>query len=132
MAMTKFWAPSFIVTATLLSVACGGGTSRQLQSISIKSTANGQQIQLVATGTFSASPLTVSPLPVDWSMGLLAPPPLRFTYALTTQPFVLDCTVSGVHPVPITAVATSDPKAPSSGALPMSKMVTASLGITCP
>jgi len=54
-------------------MSCGGGTSadRMLVSISITpgvatTTADGR-IQFVATGTFSAPPVTVSPLPVNWS-----------------------------------------------------------------
>ena len=48
-----------------VTVACGNNSSRQLQSISIQKTIQGSQIQLVATGTFSAAPTTVTPLPVD-------------------------------------------------------------------
>lgn len=51
-------------------MSCGGAnSSRMLQSISIRpSTANPQngQAQFVATGTFTASPATVTPLPVNW------------------------------------------------------------------
>jgi hypothetical protein len=76
----------FLLASVIL--ACGSGNSRQLQSISISRTLNGEQIQFVATGTFSAPPTTVTPLPVDWTIGLMAPPPPEYTYTLTTQPFV--------------------------------------------
>lgn len=47
-----------------------GGSKRVLESISISPNpafAKNGTIQLVATGTFNLAPLTVSPLPVDWS-----------------------------------------------------------------
>jgi hypothetical protein len=116
-----------------VTIACGTNSSRQLQSISIQKTAQGSQIQFVATGTFSAAPATVTPLPVAWSIGLLAPPPQQYTYTLTTQPFVFDCASIGSNPpIPVSAVAPSNPNAPSSGSLPMTKMISASLGFACP
>ncbi len=109
------------------TVACGSSSSsmsgRQLQSISINATANGSQVQFVATGTFSAPPTTVTPLPVFWFADL---PPAQ--YALTTQPFVVQCG----YPPPIYAVAPADPNAPSSGSLSGTKMIKASTGAACP
>jgi hypothetical protein len=72
--MRLIWAPFLLILSAFLFIACGG-SSRQLQSITIAKAANGQQIQFVATGTFSAPPTTVTPLPVDWTSGLMAPPP---------------------------------------------------------
>lgn len=54
----------------LFATSCGGRSGRVLESISIgpnPAVAKDGTIQLVATGTFSSAPLTVSPLPVDWS-----------------------------------------------------------------
>jgi hypothetical protein len=51
-------------------VASCGAPSRKLESITISpnpATAKNGTVQLVATGTFSSAPVTVSPLPVDWS-----------------------------------------------------------------
>jgi hypothetical protein len=53
----------------LLAAGCGGGGNRVLQSISISpnpavTTSGG--VQLVATGTYSTSPLTVRPMAVNW------------------------------------------------------------------
>lgn len=118
---------SLILTFALFTLSCGGSSGRQLQSISISQTVNGNQIQFVATGTFSAAPTTVSPLPVFWTIDL---PPGQ--YSLTTQPFVVQCTVSGQVPGPIVAWAPADPNAPSSGSLTGTKMVTGSAGATCP
>lgn len=62
--MNRFWALILLLSVTPLTLACGS-SNRHLQSITIKAVPNGQQIQFVATGTFSASPTTVSPLPVS-------------------------------------------------------------------
>ena len=112
---------------TLLTLACGGGNNRQLQSISISQTVNGHQIRFVATGTFSAAPTTVTPLPASWSIDL---PTAQYT--LTTQPFVIQCTVSGPAPGPIIAWAPANPDAPIKGPLSGTKMVTGSVRATCP
>jgi hypothetical protein len=53
----------------LLLTACGG-SDRVLESISISpspAVAKNGTVQLVATGTFSAAPVTVTPLLVNWS-----------------------------------------------------------------
>ncbi|HTR65393.1 MAG TPA: hypothetical protein VMH85_06450 [Terriglobales bacterium] len=117
---------ALVVLATIFfALSCGSG--RQLQSISITQTANGQQIQFVASGTFTGSPNTVTPLPVMWSVGLLAPPPPQYT--LTTQPFTYDCTGSASN-VQVVAVAPPDAGAATNGAW-SSHMITASV-MTCP
>ena len=36
----------------------------------LSKTAKSPEIQFTATGTFSAAPITVTPLPVDWSTGI--------------------------------------------------------------
>jgi hypothetical protein len=115
--MKGLWAPSLIILAALGTLACGGGHGRQLQSITITQTlsANGQQVSFVATGTFSAPPTTVTPLPVDWTTQLLAPPPPEYTYTLTTQPLVVSCTTIGPGVLPVVAFAPLDPNAPMSG-----------------
>ena len=116
-----------LLVLTSFTFSCGN--SRQLQSITITKTANGQQIEFVATGNFSSSPATVTSIPVEWSVQLMAPPPPE--YALTTQPFLFNCTASG-GPIPIVAYAPSDPNAPLTGAWSSVRMIQASVGITCP
>ena len=111
------------------AVSCGTGTHRDLQSITISSTANGQQISFVATGTFTAPPTTVTPLPVDWTLGLMAPPPKQFTYTLTTQPYVFDCSNAGSANLPVVAFAPINPSAPSSGTT--TTVVTAASPVQC-
>ena len=70
-----------VLALACLALSCGSnsvsnsGTNRQLQSITITQTASGQQFEFVATGNFSSSPTTVTPIPVLWSVQLLAPPP---------------------------------------------------------
>jgi hypothetical protein len=130
--MNRFWALFLllllILLVTSLTLACGTGSSsnRQLQSISINAVANGEQIQFVATGTYSASPTTVSPLPVSWTF---APPDPQYT--LSTQPFVFQCEAAGSYPSPIVAMAPADPNAPSSGSMRNTKMILASGPILC-
>jgi len=97
----------------ILTLSCGMG--RKLETISISQTVNGEQITFVATGTFTSAPTTVTPLPVQWTVGLMAPPPPTYTYTLTTQPYVFNCTsVSGPQP-PVGAYAPIDPNAAVSG-----------------
>lgn len=115
-----------LLPATSLTLACG--SSRQLHSITITQTANGQQIEFVATGNFSSSPATVTSIPVEWSVQLMAPPPKQYT--LTTMPFLFECTTSG--PFPIVAYAPSDPNAPLSGSWSSATMIQASTVINCP
>jgi len=127
--MKNPWVCLFLSFATLLTLSCGSG-GRHLQSITVSQTVSGQQIQFVATGTFSAPPTTVTPLPVDWMLGIAAPPPKQWTYTLTDQPYVYDCAnVNPVNPGLVTAFAPSDPKAPASGTT--TKVVIGSLAVTC-
>jgi hypothetical protein len=125
--MNKYCALILLLPVTSLTLACCSSSSRQLQSITITQTANGEQIEFVATGKFSGSPATVIPIPVEWSVQLMAPPPQQYT--LTTQPFLFECTAS--EPFPIVAYAPSDANAPLSGSWP-ARMIQASTVITCP
>jgi hypothetical protein len=64
------YAALLISGSGLLLARCGGGSSRVLESISISpnpAVAPDGTVKLVATGTFSSAPVTVSPLAVDWS-----------------------------------------------------------------
>jgi hypothetical protein len=124
--MYRFWPFIPLLALASLTPACGNSGNRQLQSITINAVADGQQIQFVATGTFSTSPTMVSPLPVSWSF---APPPPQFT--LTTEPFTFQCDNAGLYAGPIVAMAPSAPNAPSNGSISTIKMVTASGPINC-
>jgi hypothetical protein len=121
--MKRFWAFILLVSTASLTLACGSGSNRQLQSITIHAAVGGQQTVFVATGTFSAPPTTVSPLPVSWSF---APPP--GSYTLTTQPFTPQCPI----PSPVIAMAPADPNAPSSGSASTTPMVSESTPSPCP
>lgn len=127
--MQKMWCSSLLCPVVLLAVSCGG-SGRQLQSISINQTAVGNQIQFVATGSFSATPHTVTPLAVTWSNGLLAPPPPQYSYSLTTQPYVMDCGANPGVMLQVSAYAPIDPKAPMTGTT--TKVVTAVASFQCP
>jgi len=116
-----------LLVLSALTLSCGSG--RKLQSITVAQTASGSQIQFVATGHFSAAPTTVTPLSVDWTIGLMAPPPPTYTYTLTTQPFVFNCTGSGPQ-LPVGAFAPVDPTAPSGGST--KHVVVAYAGPNCP
>jgi hypothetical protein len=124
--MSRFFPLMIVLLAVSCALSCGSG-GRQLRSIAISRTTIGNHIQFVATGTFSAAPTTVTPLSTFWTVDL---PPQQ--YALTTQPFVIQCTGPGPVPGPITAWAPADPNAPSSGSLSGTKMITASMGASCP
>ena len=116
-----------LLLVAFLTLGCGSsnsGSGRQLQFMTINATASGDQIQLVATGYFSAPPTTVTPLPVFWFVDL---PPGQYT--LTTQPYLIDCAV-GVLPGPFIAIAPANPNAPSSGSISATKMVSQSTSCT--
>ncbi len=119
------WSCALLMLAALVTLACGSGSAngRQLQSISIAETVTGQQVQLVATGTFSAPPTTVTPLPVMWFSDL---PPGQYT--LTTQPYVVQCG----YPPTIYAIAPANPNAPSSGSITSATMIKAGMDAVCP
>jgi len=128
--MNRVWIPASLLLLVLCTLSCGTSPGRQLQSITIAKSVSGQQIQFVATGTYSAAPTTVSPLPVDWSLGLLAPPPKEYTYTLTSQPYMYDCAnTTLVNPGVVTALAPIDPNAPGSGTT--KKVVAASFPFGC-
>jgi len=116
-----------LLSITSLSLACGS-SSRRLQSITITRTVNGQQIEFVATGNFSSSPTTVTSIPVEWSVQLMAPPPQQYT--LTAQPLQFECTAPGRFP--IVAYAPSDPNAPLSASWSSARMIQASTVFICP
>jgi hypothetical protein len=58
-----------LLLVTSMTLACGS-SNRQLQSIDMSQTANGQQIEFVAAGNFSSSPTSVPSIPVEWSVQL--------------------------------------------------------------
>jgi hypothetical protein len=119
-----------LLPLVVLTLSCGGGNSRQLHSISISQTVVGSEIHFIAAGTFSSAPTTISPLPVDWTTGLMAPPPPQYTYRLTSAPYVFDCSNANPGPLlPVVAFAPTDPSAPMSGTV--RNVVTATASVTC-
>jgi hypothetical protein len=130
--MSKFCALVSLLIVAFFLLACGSSNQqRQLQSVSVKAAVSGMQVQFIATGSFSAAPMTVTPLPVDWSGGYLSPPVSPVTYSLSTQPYDFECTTSG-EIVQVTAMAPSNPSAATSGSLPWSEMVMGHAAATCP
>jgi len=103
----------------LITLSCGGGTNpnRMLESISISpAAANAQngQAQFVATGTFSAPPVTVTPLAVNWIGPPLPLNPVACTPnscpGINSQGLATCGLISGR--ATITASAPRDPKVP--------------------
>ena len=124
--MKESWALVLLLGLPCFTLGCGG-SNRRLQSITITTTASSQQIEFSATGNFSSSPTPVTPIPVEWSVQLMAPPPKQYT--LTTQPFLFQCASSG--PLPIVAYAPPDSNAPLNGPW-SSAMIQASTVVDCP
>jgi hypothetical protein len=125
--MNKTWGFPFLLFAAFLALSCGN-SGRQLQSVAINHTVNGNQYQFVATGNYSKAPSTVTPIPAEWSVQIMSPPPTQ--YNLTIQPFVFQCTASGIFP--IFAYAPSSQDALMNGSWSGAKMVSSSVTITCP
>ena len=127
--MKNFFALILLLLATSLALSCGS-SGRRLQSISISQTLNGEQMQFVATGTFSAALIAVTPLPVQWTLGLMAPPPPTYNYTLTTQPYVFNCAGTSGPYLPVGAYAPRDANAPISGST--RNPVIAYTAVNCP
>lgn len=103
----------------LTTLSCGGGSNpnRMLESISINpAVANAQngQGQFVATGAFSAPPVTVTRLPVNWIGPPLPLNPVACTPnscpGINSQGLATCGLISG--PATITASAPRDPQLP--------------------
>src|SRR5207244_1184217 len=58
-----------LLLAALSMLSCGARSNRVLESITVSPEAGNGQVQFVATGTFSAPPTKVTPLPVNWTVG---------------------------------------------------------------
>jgi hypothetical protein len=114
------------VSAALLLLAlssCSGGNKGMLESISISpATGTGANVSYTATGTFTASPRTVTPLPVSWFIlgpGIDPPP---FSYELADGSFSAQhCSAiqsKTAIDYEVVAVAPADPAASNSGQIP--------------
>jgi hypothetical protein len=62
--MNRLRALILLLPVVTLTLACGS-SNRQLQSITMTRTANGQRTEFVATGNFSSPPATVTSIPVE-------------------------------------------------------------------
>ena len=102
----------FILAVEALS-GCGGGSNRQLQSLSVSpasTAAQGGQAQFTATGQFTAAPMSESPASVSWwqSPPIIDPPSSMFGLGLTSQPFTAQCFGFTGMTITITALAPAD------------------------
>jgi hypothetical protein len=121
----------------LLVTSCGGGASRVLESISISpnpAVAKDGTAQLMATGTFSSAPVTVTPLPVDWSQSTCdnvcntATPAVIGPISVNTAG-VATCAKGWTGTAPVQATAPKDPnEAPGTQNVPT---VTGTANLTC-
>jgi hypothetical protein len=102
--------------------------TRQLQSITVASSLNNGTVFFTATGTYTAPPVTVTPLPASWTLGSSSP--LSGRYQLTTQPFPFSC-ASAIAASEVTAFAPADPNAPNSGPTLNTQLIVASAPISC-
>lgn len=108
----------------LLCCACGG-TSRQLQSISISpAVGSGANATFKATGTYNVPPTSVSPVAVSWFLfPEVDPPPPN--YSLSNRAFTpVRCPQNVTLPGTFTvvALAPTDPAAPPNGKVPTQVM----------
>lgn len=121
-------ATSLLLLAAFLTGSCGSGnpnSNRQLLKISVAP--NPDLIaptSYIATGTYSAPPITVAPLPVFWYS--IDPPD---GYQLTPTPYVA-CNLP--HGSTVTAIAPVNPNAPTSGPIGSTPMVQGSATLSCP
>jgi len=112
-----------VVSLTVCLIACGGGGTRHLLSISISPpTANGANfplggVQFTATGTFDKAPLTVTPLTATWSIS-----PSGIASIETSDGFA-QCISTG------TATITASASVTTQGS---STMVSGTATLTCP
>ncbi len=100
----------FVVALYLTSVtlACGGSTPRQLQSITVspamadaQSTTSGQ-VQFTATGNFNKPPLTETPMTAAWAVS-------DVTIATIDNSGLAQCVASAVGTATITGSVTVQP-----------------------
>lgn len=89
---------ALLLTISLLG--CGGGSSRQLLSLTIapaSATAQSGQAQFTATGQFNQAPMNVTPAMAAWfqSSPPFDPPGDPISFTLSSQPFTAKCIISG-------------------------------------
>lgn len=108
----------------LLNVSGCGGSNRQLQSISINPasvTAQGGQAQFTASGQFTNSPMTVTPVSVAWFEipPAFDPPGDPIGFMRTSQPFTANCLGFSPGTITVAAFAPMDGNAPADGSIPL-------------
>ena len=123
----------------LILLSCGGGSSnsRVLESISISpnpAMAKNGTVQLVATGTFSSAPVTVTPLPADWSQSpcdnLCNGTPEVVGPISVNDSGLAGCAQGYAGTLPVKAVAPKNPSLPpDTQNVPT---VTGTTNVTCP
>jgi len=105
-----------LLLTALFMLSCGGSSNRVLESISVSPQAGNGQAQFVATGTFSAPPVKVTPLPVNWTVG---PQPMSpqscmppgCAFAAITRQGLATCGAGPINGT-VAAEAPADPRLP--------------------
>lgn len=108
---------SICLAASVSLLSCGASSNRMLESISISpAAAHGQNgpVQFVATGTFSAPPITVTPLNVNWSAPTMTAGSAACAIGACPSISRQGLAICGTSPaaVAVTAVAPADPRVP--------------------
>jgi hypothetical protein len=106
-----------------------GGSSRQLQSLSVNPTsvtAQNAQAQFIANGQFTQAPM-IGPARAAWfeEPPIFDPPSTVIGLSLTDQPFTAQCIIQSPTPVTVTVTAVSpvDANAPANTSIPLNVFV---------
>ena len=114
------------LSLTLITLACGSSTPRQMQSITVEpATADSQafpngQVQFTATGNFNKPPLTETPVAVAWTVS-------EATIATVDSSGVAQCVAGAVGTTTITGTLTVQPLDGKGGST-----FTGTAQLTCP
>ena len=135
--MNRIQAAIVISAFTVVLTSCGGSSPRVLESISISpnlATAKNGSVQLIATGTFSSSPVTVTPLPVVWTASPCdnlcnATSDVIGPISVNSQGLAT-CPSGFAGTGPVSAYAPKDPSLPLN--TPKTTLVWGATNVTCP
>ncbi|MHB8214581.1 MAG: hypothetical protein ACYDDS_00745 [Candidatus Sulfotelmatobacter sp.] len=117
---------------TLFSLACGGSSTRQLQSLSISPAAGSTQVQFTAIGTFVGSSQTAAVNAMWWTNQPWTYPPTPLLITVSSNGLAQCETLAAAGTYTIWAVAPVDPSVPLAQMTMTTKQVSATAQLTCP
>jgi hypothetical protein len=120
-----------LVLIALTLLACGG-SSRQLQALSISPAAGATQVQFTAVGTFMGSSQTVAVNALWWTTQPWTYPPTPFFITVSSSGLTQCQTLAPAGTYTIWAVAPVDPTVPLPKMTMTTKQISATAQITCP